>query len=435
MTAADDLRRRLRHRTPVARPAASLQRQQLELWLLYLASLAGILLLFALVLRGVFQQSQLATARSALSVVSEDLASLPLPNPQSAADLRNSRKDFATAHQQVEWFIKGQKQPLARLGEVRPMGPLPAVPPGKRLVWQQGPDWLAIVRPVDAVQLDGHPPGTVWLRVSEGLENSEAQLAQLDLALVASVAMALILSAVMARLLTQRAVKPLERSLLRLRQFSLDASHELRGPLAALAANVEMGLLENDGLQLKQQRRFEAIGAATSQMEHLVNDLLLLARQDEQRIEHAQPVDVSELLQQQVDLNRDGISLRGQELHIALEPALMVQGQPLLLQRLFRNLLDNASRYTPEHGAIQLRAKRRGGSVLVEVEDSGVGLSSEQMPRVFDRFWRASSDRGDGGSGLGLAIASRICQAHGGQILVSSQLGRGSCFQVELPLA
>jgi signal transduction histidine kinase len=114
---------------------------------------------------------------------------------------------------------------------------------------------------------------------------------------------------------------------------------------------------------------------------------------------------------------------------------LFVQVQSLLPQRLFRNLLDNASRYTPEHGEIQLRAKRRGSSVLVEVEDSGVGLSAEQMPRVFDRLWRASSDRGDGCSGLGLAIASRICQALGGQTQVSSQLGRGSCFKVELPLA
>jgi signal transduction histidine kinase len=83
--------------------------------------------------------------------------------------------------------------------------------------------------------------------------------------------------------------------------------HELRGPHAALAANVEMGLLENDGLRFQQQRRFEAIGAETSQMKHLVNDFLMLARQDEQRIEHVQPVDVSELLQQQVDLNRDSI--------------------------------------------------------------------------------------------------------------------------------
>ena len=417
----------------MGRPAKLVQRQQLELWLLYLASLAGVLLLFALVLRGVFQQSQLATIRAALTVVSEDLASLPLPEPGSERDLQESRKDFATAHQQVEWFVKGVAVPVARLGEVRTIGPLPALAPGKRLLWQHGPDWIALVRPVDSAMVEGHAPGTVWLRVSEGLENTEAQLTQLDLALAASVGAAMLLSLLMARLLTQRAVQPLQRSLSRLRQFSLDASHELRGPLAALGANVEMALLESDPGLTPQRRRFEAIGLATAQMEQMVDDLLLLARQDEQRIEHAEPVDLSALMELQLDLIRDGLALRQQRLSIELECELIVLGQPILLQRLFRNLLDNAQRYTPDQGLVSVTAQRRGGLITVAVEDSGVGLTADQLPRVFDRFWRASPDRGDGGNGLGLAIASRICLAHGGSIRVTSQLGEGSCFLVDLP--
>jgi signal transduction histidine kinase len=392
-----------------------------------------VLLLFALVLRGVFQQSQLATIRGALTVVSEDLASLPLPEPGSERDLQESRKDFATAHQQVEWFVKGVAVPVARLGEVRTIGPLPALAPGKRLLWQHGPDWIALVRPVDSAMVEGHAPGTVWLRVSEGLENTEAQLTQLDLALAASVGAALLLSLLMARLLTQRAVQPLQRSLSRLRQFSLDASHELRGPLAALGANVEMALLESDPGLTPQRRRFEAIGLATAQMEQMVDDLLLLARQDEQRIEHAEPVDLSALMELQLDLIRDGLALRQQRLSIELECELIVLGQPILLQRLFRNLLDNAQRYTPDQGLVSVTAQRRGGLITVAVEDSGVGLTADQLPRVFDRFWRASPDRGDGGTGLGLAIASRICLAHGGSIRVTSQLGEGSCFLVDLP--
>jgi two-component system, OmpR family, manganese sensing sensor histidine kinase len=401
--------------------------------MLYLASLAGVLLLFALVLRGVFQQSQLATIRGALTVVSEDLASLPLPEPGSERDLQESRKDFATAHQQVEWFVKGVAVPVARLGEVRTIGPLPALAPGKRLLWQHGPDWIALVRPVDSAMVEGHAPGTVWLRVSEGLENTEAQLTQLDLALAASVGAALLLSLLMARLLTQRAVQPLQRSLSRLRQFSLDASHELRGPLAALGANVEMALLESDPGLTPQRRRFEAIGLATAQMEQMVDDLLLLARQDEQRIEYAEPVDLSALMELQLDLIRDGLALRQQRLSIELECELIVLGQPILLQRLFRNLLDNAQRYTPDQGLVSVTAQRRGGLITVAVEDNGVGLTADQLPRVFDRFWRASPDRGDGGTGLGLAIASRICLAHGGSIRVTSQLGEGSCFLVDLP--
>jgi len=421
-------------RWPVGRPGKPLQRQQLELWWLYIGSLAAVLLLAAAVVRAVFQQSQLATIRSALLVVSEDLSSLPLPAPGSERDLQESRRDFAASHQQVEWLVRDQPHAVARLGEVRTIGPLPLLPRGKRVLWQQGPDWIAVLRPVDATSLAGHAPGSVWLRVSEGLETTEAQLAQLDLALAAAVLLALLLSALVARGLTQRAVEPVERSLARLRQFSLDASHELRGPLAAMAANVEMGLLAADQPAEQHRRRYTAIGQAAGQMEHLVEDLLLLARQDEQRLEHAQPVDLSRLLHDQLDLNRDAITLRRQALAVDITPQLLVQGQPLLLQRLFRNLIDNAMRYTPPEGQLSVQARRRGDQVLVAVADTGIGLSREQMSQVFDRFWRASTDRSDGGTGLGLAIASQICQAHGGRILVTSQPGQGSCFEVVLPL-
>ena len=170
-------------RWPVARPGKPLQRQQLELWWLYIGSLAMVLLVTAAVVRGVFQQSQLATIRSALLVVSEDLSSLPLPEPGSERNLQETRRDFAASHQQVEWLLPGKPHPVARLGEVRTIGPLPPLPRGKRLLWQQGPDWIAVLRPVDAPPEAGSGSSGVWLRVSEGLETTEAELSQLDLAL------------------------------------------------------------------------------------------------------------------------------------------------------------------------------------------------------------------------------------------------------------
>jgi signal transduction histidine kinase len=82
---------------------------------------------------------------------------------------------------------------------------------------------------------------------------------------------------------------------------------------------------------------------------------------------------------------------------------------------------------------VSVQARRRGSLLTISIADSGIGLSPEQLPRVFERFWRASPDRGQGGSGLGLAIANRICLAHGGSIRVTSQPDKGSCFSVELP--
>ena len=401
--------------------------------LLYLGSLAGLLLIVAAVVRGVYQAGELADMRSRLVVIAESIADFPLPASSSEATLAEARKDFASTHQQLEWFSGRLNRPLARLGELRSLGPLPKFNSRKKIYWQEGPDWLAVVRPVDAAGSDFDGSPRIWLRVSESLEPTEARLHQLDLALAMAVIVALALSAAASLLLTRKAVQPLEISLRRLRQFSLDASHELRGPLAALAANAEMGLLDGGSEPLQQRKRFEAIASATAQMEYLVEDLLLLARQDEGRLDHPRPLDLSQLLIEQLDQHRDGFCLRQQQLETEIEPQLMIQGQVTLLQRLLRNLLDNAQRYTPAGGTVTVQARRRGALITISIADTGIGLSPEQLPRVFERFWRASPDRSQGGAGLGLSIAHRICLAHGGSIRVTSQPGKGSCFLVELP--
>jgi len=164
-----------------------------------------------------------------------------------------------------------------------------------------------------------------------------------------------------------------------------------------------------------------------------VEDLLLLARQDEGRLDHPRPLDLGQLVEEQLDFHRDGFALRQQQLETEIEPQLIVQGQATLLQRLLRNLLDNAQRYTPAGGTVTVQARRRGSLITISIADTGIGLNPEQLPRVFERFWRASQDRSQGGAGLGLAIANRICLAHGGSIRVTSQQGQGSCFLVDLP--
>jgi signal transduction histidine kinase len=411
------------------------KRQQVDLFLLYLGSLTAVLAVMALIVRAGFVAGEMADTRSQLLLIGDDLSNLPPPQAGLERDLQETRKDFATAHQQVEWFQAGGDQAIAHLGELRSLGPLPQPLPGQTLIWQQGPDWISLVRPLDAAGQDNRGGPRVWLRISQGLEPVALRLQQLDLALGVAIVVALVLSAGTSLLLTRRAVQPLQRSLVRLRQFSLDASHELRGPLAALVANAEMGVLDAGSQAPAQQRRFEAIASAAHQMEQLVNDLLLLARQDELRLELPQRLDLSLLLEQQLRLLRDGLTLRQQQLSVDLQPGLIVQGQPSLLQRLFRNLIDNARRYTPEGGTITVQAHRQGQQALVAVTDNGIGLRPEELPLVFDRFWRASPDRSDGGSGLGLSIASRLCQAHGGSIQVSSRPGEGSRFEVTLPLA
>ena len=429
---------RLGSRAAIAtgRPARSVRRQQVELLGLYLGSLAGVLLVFAAVVRQGFASIAIADMRSQLVLIGEDLSSLPMPEPGSERDLQASHKDFATAHQQVEWFHGDDRRPAARLGEVRTLGPLPRRSRGQRLIWQSDAETLSLVRPADADGLDRGGKPQVWLRISQGLEPLENRLHQLDVAMGAAIVLALGLSGASATLLARRVVEPLQRSLRRLREFELDASHELRGPLAAMAANAELGLLDcSDQQDGSQRRRFEAIASATDQLQRLVDDLLLLAKQDEAPLEPTERVDLSHLVAQQLSLYRDALALRQQRLGSSLQADLAVFGQASLLHQLVRNLLDNAHRYSPEGSAIEVSLQRHGRMASLEVRDHGPGLAREQLTNVFDRFWRASSDRSDGGSGMGLAIAARICRAHGGTIRVNSAPGDGCRFVVELPLA
>jgi len=260
------------------------------------------------------------------------------------------------------------------------------------------------------------------------------RLQQLDLAMTVAIVLALMLSAASATLLARRVVEPLQRSLRRLREFELDASHELRGPLAAMSANAEMGLLDCRSSDDPQRQRFAAIASATDQMQKLVNDLLLLARQEEGSIDQAQRLDLAALVQEQLNLYGDALALRQQHLQSNLQHGLSIMGQASLLQQVVRNLLDNAHRYSPDGGTISVSLERRGNKACLDIGDEGPGIPADQLQRVFDRFWRASADRGDGGSGLGLAIVARIIRVHGGSISVASRPGCGSRFSVSLPL-
>ncbi|MEB3262893.1 MAG: HAMP domain-containing sensor histidine kinase [Synechococcus sp.] len=414
----------------------TLRREQRELFLLHLASLAGVLLVMALVVRGISREGEWASLRKELEIVAAELSGLPLPAPPGGTSALAIDRGFRQAHQQVEWFSSRGGAPLLRLGEPIPLPPLqPPYAQGSAQWQRDGFRTLALVRPLGKATSPEGERRPAWLRVSTPLGPLHERLERLDLALAAAVGLALLLSTALAMRLTRRALRPLEQNLERLRQFSFDASHELRGPLAALAANIDMALLEAPPTADGSRRRFEAMASATEQMVHLLDDLLLVARHDGQTIQQPRRVDLSELLEGQLALQADGFCAAGLSLEAEIEPGLLVLGQPALLERIFRNLLDNARRYTPRGGTVRLQANRRGGQVRVAVQDTGIGLTPKERERVFDRLWQARPERSGEGSGLGLAIAEQLCTAHGGRIEVDSEVGQGSRFTVTLPLS
>jgi signal transduction histidine kinase len=247
--------------------------------------------------------------------------------------------------------------------------------------------------------------------------------------------MALVVSGIGGIWLTRQAMQPIEESFQRLKQFTADATHQLRGPLMAVKSNVAVALKYPEGMRGSDAEKFKAISSATSQMTNLTEDLLLLARTQQAPSEERKRVDIEMLLESLVQL----YTPQALEKQIALKTThltnnLYVLGDPVRLSRLFSNLIENAIQYTLEGGKVEIQTRKDGYYLQVNVRDTGIGIAPEYLKYVFDRFWRDDPSRSyrTGGSGLGLAIAQAIVQSHGGLITVTSKVGVGSCFTVRL---
>jgi len=232
-------------------------------------------------------------------------------------------------------------------------------------------------------------------------------------------------------------ISRLETAFRKQRQFAADASHELRTPLAIIQAESSLSL-DKKRTQADYRKSLELVSQEVSYMAEIIGKLLLLARSESpDEPSNFQEVNVRDLL---TELSSDVESL-AQEKGLAFSfgqlDNLTVKGDRLKLRQLFLNLLDNAIRYTPSGGAVSGSLVRKNSSAFVTVCDTGVGIPSEHLPHIFDRFYRVDTARSreDGGSGLGLAIASSIAKLHGGEIQVESQVGKGSAFYVTLPLS
>ena len=218
-------------------------------------------------------------------------------------------------------------------------------------------------------------------------------------------------------------------------RFVADASHELRAPLTAIQANLE--LLEQHP-DMSSADRGEAVNEASreaTRLGRLVAELLALARADAGIAVRPRPVDLDRLALEAVQEARhlrDGPRIEIEKLESA-----RLSGDPDRLKELLLILLDNAVKYTPKQGLITFRLERNGACARVAVHDTGIGIRAEDLPHVFERFYRADPARSTdpGGSGLGLAIARWIAERHGGSIAIVSEPGKGTEATVSLPLA
>lgn len=227
----------------------------------------------------------------------------------------------------------------------------------------------------------------------------------------------------------------LQDSFERERRFTSDAAHELRTPLTVLKGQIEVTLSRaRDSAEYETKLRELAI--QVDRLIRLSNALLFLSRSDQRQVGFKlTDVNLTELLGVLVEQFQPLADEKNLNLTAQVAEELSARADNDLLIRLFMNLLENALKYTPADGQIQLSAKREAGGVEVTIHNSGEGILSEHIPHLFERFYRVDEARSSqsGGSGLGLAIAREIVRLHGGEISVASTSGKGVKFTVHLP--
>jgi heavy metal sensor kinase len=230
----------------------------------------------------------------------------------------------------------------------------------------------------------------------------------------------------------------IESAFLRITEFTADASHELRTPIALIHTEAELALRRSrDEAEYREALRHILLEAERTAK--LIEELLALARADSGREAlDIHPIDLLPVLRESASKWNQVATLRNLQFEEHLDVnRLPVMGDENALRRVIDILLDNALKYTPAQGKVTLSAQQKNSRVVVTVEDTGIGIAPEDQARIFERFYRVDKARSRelGGAGLGLAIAQWIVHLHKGTITINSEPGKGSVFQLEIPAA
>jgi signal transduction histidine kinase len=227
----------------------------------------------------------------------------------------------------------------------------------------------------------------------------------------------------------------LETAVAEIKRFTADASHELRSPLSYIRMVSECAL-RHPSLPPECREWFEEILAESRDATHLLEDMLVLARADAGHVDLPfESTDLRELVEEALERARVPAQAKGHRLCLQCgEGPFEIRGDRGSLRRLIWTLLENAIKYTPAGGSVDMRLEGTGVEVRLRVRDTGVGIPAHLAPRVFERFFRADPARSETGTGLGLAIAKWIADVHGADLAVESEPGAGSVFTVSFPV-
>ncbi len=346
-----------------------------------------------------------------------------------AADLEPDRID-------IEWFSPA--------GELlwTTMPTLPVVPlPRQSLDLMQSTYRTVYLTPTDPLRQITEPIASSkellgFLRISHPWFEVTKPIQQLFLDLTVGTTIMVVVVALCGWWLSGIAMQPVRDSYQRLKQFTADASHELRNPIAVIQTNVQVALADSDPIMQYQQ--LEIIERLTRRLGRLLDDLLFLARQDSGIANSPmETCNLHQILHQVIEEQQVIAQTKQVELEISNRDInLSVLGNSDRLVRLFTNLVSNAITYTPEGGKVSVlyQLVMPQNQIQIQVRDTGIGIPAAALPHIFERFYR-HQPQSTGGSGLGLAIAKAITDYHRGQIKVESTPGNGTIVTVTLPQA
>lgn len=424
-----------------------LNRLKMQLLLSYLLVMETLLLMFGIGLYLFFSRDALGEIDRKLQVLAQYAASdLKQYFRESSQDnvgevraLQGREQAFQDSSLSIEWF-DSSKLLLDRHGQS-----FPALSPEVGIYSLASSDRPSIpLRSLTLrIQLERSqslPPLEGYLRISQSLVGINQRAEHRLLMLIAAILGTFLLVTIGGIWLTQTATAPAEKMVLQLRQFTADASHELRSPLTAIQSSIDGMRNHPERFNSQDLQRVGIIARAAEQMTYLVKDLLFLARSDAQTEDYPDrdwdAIDINQLLREVEEWLSPVAKEKNIDLGFELEEAAWVRGDRAQLLRLFTNLIENAINYTLPRGCVSVALDTIKQRVRITVEDTGIGIAPEQLPHIFDRFWRSEQAREQRsqGTGLGLAISRAIVHSHQGKITVISQLRVGTCFTVYLPI-
>jgi len=423
-------------------------RQRLALW--YTTVTAILLLLFAsgfyIYVRSTLIERIDDTLSHVAEVVQRSLVIEPLEGRPNyplqlnlEASFRNNAESVEDDHIDLEWFSPEGNLLWSTLGDPLAV-PLHPNPNGETVRLSEDQLLRQVTEPILA---QGQILG--YLRVSHPWFEVTKPTRQLIRDLALGTALMIGTVAAVGWFLSGLAIAPIRDSYQRLKQFTADASHELRNPIAVIQTNVQVALSEPEPDAQFQQTQLRVIERLTRRLGRLVDDLLFLARQDSSGLTRQDPIALDDLLREVVEEQQAIATEKPITLNLQIQPPLReegpyrVMGDRDQLIRLLVNLISNSIQYTAANGTVTLTLQQTRHSpphVQIRVSDTGIGIAEDALPYIFDRFYRVDPARrhgAGGGAGLGLAIAQAIVENHHGQIEVESQPGSGTSFIVTLP--